>query len=134
LQCHPDKNLENAAEAAEKFKEVQAAYAILSDAQERAWYDSHRESILRDGAGASKDDDDDSPSTTTKKLLRFFDTGCYDGFSDSAGDFYEVYRNLFERLDEEEELEELTNTYHTKAASFGGAHVPPPDSIATDVT
>ena len=76
-----------------------------------------------------KDDDDDSPSTTTKKLLRFFDTGCYDGFDDSSGGFYAVYRNLFERLDEEEELEELTNTYHTKAASFGGAHVAAPSQL-----
>lgn len=109
-------------EAAEKFKEVQAAYAVLSDAQERAWYDSHRESILRGGAGGSKDDDDDeSPGTTTKKLLRFFDTSCYDGLNDSAGGFFQVYRSLFERLDDEEELEELTSTYHAKAASFGGA-------------
>lgn len=32
-----DKNLENAEEAAEQFKLIQAAYDVLSDPQERAW-------------------------------------------------------------------------------------------------
>lgn len=32
-----DKNLDNAAEAAEQFKLIQAAYDVLSDPQERAW-------------------------------------------------------------------------------------------------
>lgn len=40
-----DKNLDNAAEAAEQFKLIQAAYDVLSDPQERAWWalycDSH---------------------------------------------------------------------------------------------
>lgn len=33
----PDKNLDNAEEAAEHFKLIQAAYDVLSDPQERAW-------------------------------------------------------------------------------------------------
>lgn len=37
-----DKNLDNAAEAAEQFKLIQAAYDVLSDPQERAWWASHR--------------------------------------------------------------------------------------------
>lgn len=36
-----DKNLDNAAEAAEQFKLIQAAYDVLSDPQERAWWASH---------------------------------------------------------------------------------------------
>lgn len=32
-----DKNLDNADEAAECFKLIQAAYDVLSDPQERAW-------------------------------------------------------------------------------------------------
>lgn len=32
-----DKNLDNAEEAAEQFKLIQAAYDVLSDPQERAW-------------------------------------------------------------------------------------------------
>lgn len=35
----PDKNLDNAEEAADQFKLIQAAYDVLSDPQERAWYE-----------------------------------------------------------------------------------------------
>lgn len=35
--CFADKNLDNAEEAAEQFKLIQAAYDVLSDAQERVW-------------------------------------------------------------------------------------------------
>ena len=38
-----------------KFKEVQYAYEILSDKQERAWYDSHRAEVLQAAAGAESD-------------------------------------------------------------------------------
>ncbi|KAI5194363.1 Dnaj-like Subfamily C Member 21 [Manis pentadactyla] len=37
LKWHPDKSLDNAAEASEQFKLIQAAYDVLSDPQERAW-------------------------------------------------------------------------------------------------
>lgn len=37
FNCRADKNLENAEEAAEQFKLIQAAYDVLSDPQERAW-------------------------------------------------------------------------------------------------
>lgn len=53
LQWHPDKNPENAEEATQKFRAIQEAYQVLSDDQERAWYDGHRESILRGGYQAS---------------------------------------------------------------------------------
>lgn len=39
IQWHPDKNLDNAQEASEKFKEINEAYDILSDAEKRAKYD-----------------------------------------------------------------------------------------------
>lgn len=38
MKWHPDKNLERAEEATERFKEIQSAYAVLGDANERAWY------------------------------------------------------------------------------------------------
>lgn len=37
LPLFPDKNLDNAEEAADQFKLIQAAYDVLSDPQERAW-------------------------------------------------------------------------------------------------
>jgi DnaJ family protein A protein 5 len=47
LELHPDRNYGNVENATKKFAEVQSAYEILSDPQERAWYDSHRDAILR---------------------------------------------------------------------------------------
>ena len=93
LKWHPDKNVGNVEEATDKFKEAHNAYAVLSDPQERAWYDSHRESILREGAaaGAADGDDDDggqARSLGPKELLKFFDSGCYDGFDDAERGFY----------------------------------------------
>ena len=44
-----DKNAHRAEEATAEFQLIQAAYAVLSDPQERAWYDDHREAILRGG-------------------------------------------------------------------------------------
>ncbi|KAK3984040.1 putative DnaJ-like protein subfamily A member 5 [Cladorrhinum sp. PSN332] len=46
LELHPDRNYNDEENATKKFAEVQTAYEILSDPQERAWYDSHREAIL----------------------------------------------------------------------------------------
>ncbi|XP_068191511.1 dnaJ homolog subfamily C member 21 isoform X3 [Antennarius striatus] len=110
LRWHPDKNLDNAEEAAEQFKLIQAAYDVLSDPQERAWYDNHREALLK--GGLSGDYEDDSID-----LLQFFTVTCYSGFGDDEKGFYAVYRNLFEsvvkeemehcKVDEEEEEEEF---------------------------
>ena len=54
---HPDKK-GNTKEATAYFQEIQHAYEILSDKNERAWYDSHREEILRGGTGGGGDDGD----------------------------------------------------------------------------
>ncbi|XP_059894185.1 dnaJ homolog subfamily C member 21 isoform X3 [Gadus macrocephalus] len=95
LQWHPDKNLDNAEEASEHFKLIQAAYEVLSDPQERAWYDNHREALLKGGvSGEYKDDSVD--------LLRFFTVTCYSGFGDDEKGFYTVYRGVFESIVNEE--------------------------------
>lgn len=46
LRFHPDKNPDNVEAANERFRLIQAAYEVLSDEQERAWYDAHREQIM----------------------------------------------------------------------------------------
>ncbi|KAM6902290.1 dnaJ homolog subfamily C member 21 [Xenentodon cancila] len=110
LRWHPDKNLDNAETAAEQFKLIQAAYDVLSDPQERAWYDNHREALLK--GGLSGDYEDDSID-----LLQYFTVTCYSGYGDDEKGFYTVYRNLFEsivkeemengRMEDEEEEEEF---------------------------
>ena len=49
LKWHPDKNPDNLEEAHKQFQVIQAAYDVLSDTQERAWYDKHRDQILMGG-------------------------------------------------------------------------------------
>ncbi|XP_070780829.1 dnaJ homolog subfamily C member 21 isoform X2 [Enoplosus armatus] len=95
LKWHPDKNLDNAEEAAEQFKLIQAAYDVLSDLQERAWYDNHRDALLK--GGLSGDYEDDSID-----LLQYFTVTCYSGYGDDEKGFYTVYRDLFESIVKEE--------------------------------
>ncbi|XP_047623240.1 dnaJ homolog subfamily C member 21 [Phacochoerus africanus] len=95
LKWHPDKNLDNAAEAAEQFKLIQAAYDVLSDPQERAWYDNHREALLKGGLDGEYQDD-------SLDLLHYFTVTCYSGYGDDEKGFYAVYRNVFEMIAKEE--------------------------------
>ena len=39
MQCHPDRNPENASEAGEKFKEINEAYEVLGNENSRWRYD-----------------------------------------------------------------------------------------------
>ncbi|XP_072932549.1 dnaJ homolog subfamily C member 21 [Epargyreus clarus] len=94
LQWHPDKNLDNLQEAKEQFQLVQNAYEVLSDAQERAWYDNHREQLLR-GAGSSYNDD-------SLDVYPYFSPSCYKGFGDDPQGFYGVYAEVFSKLTAEE--------------------------------
>ncbi|MCO5613759.1 hypothetical protein L7F22_068037 [Adiantum nelumboides] len=130
LRFHPDKNPDDVEAANERFRLIQAAYEVLSDDQERAWYDAHREQIL---GGGMEDDDDyvdeafdeqtfqnfrsgkqkpppaptgsSSPGLTPRQIMRFLDASlCMDiqpPSADEAG-FFGTYRRVFERLAEEE--------------------------------
>ncbi|XP_073680962.1 dnaJ homolog subfamily C member 21 [Garra rufa] len=95
LKWHPDKNLDNAEEAAEEFKLIQAAYDVLSDPQEKAWYDNHREALLKGGVSGEYQDD-------SIDLVQFFTVTCYSGYGDDEKGFYTVYRNVFETIVKEE--------------------------------
>jgi len=113
LEWHPDKNPDRQEEAHERFTLIQQAYEVLGDPQERAWYDRHREEILKGGIGEHYSDN-------SINLFPYFSSTCYFGYGDDEKGFYAVYRQLFEAIASEdlkfcEEKEEL------KIPSFGDA-------------
>ncbi|KAJ9049340.1 hypothetical protein DSO57_1025548 [Entomophthora muscae] len=96
LIWHPDKNPTNLDEATQKFALIQHAYDILSDPQERSWYDSHRESILNGGNVGSEVAGDGGLSLDD--IISYFSPSVYSGFGDSELGFYFVYESLFKRI------------------------------------
>jgi len=97
LKFHPDKNPDNLEEVKAKFLEVQQAYEVLIDPQERAWYDKHREAILKGGLGHGEEYKDDAVN-----VFAYFNTSCYKGYGDDDGGFYAIYRKLFTQIAEED--------------------------------
>lgn len=51
VKWHPDRNLDNQAEATAEFKKVGEAYSVLSDVNERAAYDRHLQFGGGEGGG-----------------------------------------------------------------------------------
>ncbi|KAM8960889.1 dnaJ homolog subfamily C member 21 [Pelodytes ibericus] len=111
LRWHPDKNLDNSEEAAEHFKLIQAAYDVISDPQERAWYDNHRDAMLKGGVDGEYQDD-------SLELMQYFTVTCYSGFGDDEKGFYSVYRHVFDLI-VKEELESKIDGNMEEFPSFG---------------
>ncbi len=99
LKYHPDKNYGDE-EAAKEFRLVQQAYECLSDPQERKYYDEHRESILR---GIKPGDDmGDHDVSYLFDVTPYHFSGCYDGYGDGDGGFFQVYKHVFQKIMEGE--------------------------------
>ena len=125
LEWHPDKNTHRHDEAEAKFKEIRGAYETLSDPNERAWYDSHREAILRSGvAGAGED----ARPEDEIDLMPYFNANCFRGFetNDGPGSFYGVYGALFRALDAQEQAASLAldKARFATGPPFGEAEAP----------
>ena len=108
LQYHPDKNPDSVEEATEIFASIRAAYEVLSDPQERAWYDSHREQILNDtpvnddGDYEEYEVDSSVTGVTTEELLMFFNSSLYTKMDNSPAGIYQIAGRIFARLAKDE--------------------------------
>ena len=111
LELHPDRNYGNVESATTLFAEVQTAYEVLSDPQERAWYDSHEAAILRGDDGANDGDGEGAQyeyntrvtsADDLARLMSKFNKNVE--FSDAPSGFYGHLREIFEQLAKEEEI------------------------------
>ena len=124
LRWHPDKNVDDPT-AGDRFKEVQSAWEVLSDAHERAWYDGHRDAILASGRthqagddGGGAGDGGGEPPPDEPDLFPYFTSAAFTGYGDGAASFYGVYGALFARL----ATAEREAGPDTHFPTFGGAH------------
>ncbi|KAL5648597.1 hypothetical protein ACJX0J_039406, partial [Zea mays] len=96
LSLHPDKQPPGSdlAAATAAFQELQHAHSVLSDPQERAYYDSHRSQILfSDPASAGA-----KSASIVPDLFAFFSSSAFSGFSDTGRGFYKVYGDVFDKV------------------------------------
>lgn len=91
--------------ATAKFAEVQSAHEVLSDPQERAWYDSHRDSILRGDTGGQDDHFERDIHLTSAGdivgLISRFNRNV--PFTDGPNGFYGILREMFTKIGKEED-------------------------------
>lgn len=126
LELHPDRNYNDAERATELFMEVQGAYEVLSDPQERAWYDSHREAILRNDNSPGSGDAPSRPTnvTTSEDIIRWFSllTSRLSYDDSNPKSFYAVLGKAFSKLAEEETAAaEWENEDATHYPDFGNS-------------
>ncbi|KAL6643609.1 hypothetical protein ACP70R_018375 [Stipagrostis hirtigluma subsp. patula] len=96
LSLHPDKQPPGSdlAAATAAFQELQHAHSVLSDPQERAYYDSHRSQILFSDAASSGA----ASASPVPDLFAFFSSSAFSGFSDTGRGFYKVYGDVFDKV------------------------------------
>ncbi|CAG7947169.1 unnamed protein product [Penicillium olsonii] len=105
LVLHPDRNYGNVDEATKLFAEIQSAYEVLADPQERAWYDSHSEAFLgTDGVDGDQHSYNVRITTADDVLKLFSKFSPRMDFSDSPTGFFGGLREQFEQLALEEKL------------------------------
>lgn len=105
MELHPDRNYGNVEAATKLFADVQCAYDLLSDQQERAWYDSHLDAVITDDKiGHGKQAPENFHMTASKILGLLFKFSPRMDFSDSPTGFFGGLKDVFEEIAREEEL------------------------------
>ena len=118
MQLHPDKNHDDP-NATKNFQELNEAYQVLSDSNERAWYDSHRTQILS-GKDMGEGGEEESFAFN---IWEFFSTNCFKGFGDDDAGFYKTYGRVFnDILEEEEEARQMNDELDENLPPYTDAH------------
>jgi hypothetical protein len=83
--------------------------------QERAWYDNHREAILRGGLGEKVEEDGID-------LFQYFSTSCYSGFPFFISSYTGAVKKLGDMV---AQLVKATEGYQTEDAPVPGSNSAP---------
>ncbi|KAI9788647.1 MAG: hypothetical protein M1816_006793 [Peltula sp. TS41687] len=107
LELHPDRNYGNVEASTLHFTKIQSAYEVLSDPQERAWYDSHRDAVLYSDVATppagQRQEGWTSRGTTPKDIFRVM-TRINGDYSDSPDGFFGILRTAFTTIAHEERI------------------------------
>ena len=103
LLHHPDKNPGREDESTHSFAQIQHAYQVLSDPQERAWYDRIRTEQQREHHHTNKNSQN---RWGTEEVMRLFEADIFTGYDDSAKGFFSIFRQVFEHLENLEGTED----------------------------